>query len=682
MTISCVLVANRGEIARRIFHTCRLLGLRTVAVYSDADASAPFVGEADSSVALGGLSAAESYLKVEAIIAAALHSGADAIHPGYGFLSENAAFAQSVVDAGLVWIGPTAANIRAMGTKVEAKELARAAGVPTLPSATVGTDSVLWDDAAALVGFPLLVKASAGGGGKGMRAVHSASDLHEAIAGAQREAAASFGDGTVFLEHLLTGPRHIEIQIFGDTHGNVVHLFERECSIQRRHQKIVEEAPSSAVSPALRQQMGDASLSLAKSIGYIGAGTVEYLLDADGSFYFLEMNTRLQVEHPVTECITRTDLVRWQIDVANGHPLPLTQDQITAEGHAIEVRLYAEDPANGYLPSVGTLHRFQPAHTKGVRWDSGVETGSVVSPHYDPMLAKVISHAPTRQQAAAVLCRELQGTAVHGLVTNAASLASILGDPAFLAGDTTTAFLELHGHVMSPSLRGEVREAHLAAIIVARAQQHRSTDGLWGFAPSGWRNLSTQGQRFTVVGADAAVVGSGLGLGPGAVSEQDNADRRTVIEYQRVGERLTWTVGAGSVGARSAVVVPRGEGVWLVTDAAGQSFVVSVGTKTSAEGERWWANTAHGQTSIELAPRFTVPSALVAGSGTTAPVPGRIVAVSVAVGDVVEEGQVLVVLEAMKMEHTIRASGPATVTEVRVATGDQVDARQVLVVLE
>ncbi len=715
MIITSVLVANRGEIARRIFRTCRLLGLQTVAVYSDADAAAPFVAEADTSVALGGLSAAESYLKVDAIIAAARQSGADAIHPGYGFLSENAAFAQAVVDAGLTWIGPTAANIRAMGTKVEAKELAQAAGVPTLPSATVGDDSARWADAAASVGFPLLVKASAGGGGKGMRAVHSQADLHEAIEGAQREAAASFGDGTVFLERLLTGPRHIEIQIFGDTHGNVVHLFERECSIQRRHQKIVEEAPSSAVSADLRQQMGEASISLAKAIGYVGAGTVEYLLDADGSFYFLEMNTRLQVEHPVTECITRTDLVRWQIDVANGLPLPLSQDQITAEGHAIEVRLYAEDPANNYMPSVGTLHRFQPAGTPGVRWDSGVETGGVVSPHYDPMLAKVISHAPTRRQAAAVLRRELQETAVHGVVTNAASLASILGDPAFLAGDTTTAFLDLHSHVMSPSLSGVVRNAHVAAVIVARAHRHRSTDTRWGFAPSGWRNLGTQGQRFTAVGAGVeAVLGSG-----GAGSSADGgvvADGRAVVEYRLVGDSLTWLVhesadqaaGSGSAGGSaaesaaaesaavesaasgsaggfaggSARVVARGEGAWLVTGDTGQSFVVSVGSVVSAESERWWANTAHGQTSIEIAPRFTVPSALAAGSGTAAPVPGRIVAVRVSVGDVVEEGQVLVVLEAMKMEHTIRASGSATVTEVRVAAGDQVDARQVLVVLE
>ncbi len=664
MTITSVLVANRGEITRRIFRTCRLLGLQTVAVYSDADAGAPFVGEADVSVPLGGLSAADSYLRVDALIAAAKRSGADAIHPGYGFLSENAAFAQAVVDAGLTWIGPTPANIREMGTKVEAKALAAAAGVPILPSAVVGADRGQWHIAASSVGYPLLVKASAGGGGKGMRAVHIQAELEEAIEGAQREAASSFGDGSVFLERLLVGPRHIEIQIFGDTHGNVVHLFERECSIQRRHQKIVEEAPSPAVSPSLREQMGAASVSLARAIGYVGAGTVEYLLDADGAFYFLEMNTRLQVEHPVTECITRSDLVRWQIDVANGLPLPLTQEQITCEGHAIEVRLYAEDPANGYMPSVGTLRRLRPAGTHGVRWDSGVESGSAVSPHYDPMLAKVISHAPTRAQAAAVLRRELLGTAVHGVTTNAASLAAILGDPAFLAGDTTTAFLDRFAHVMSPVLDASVTDAHLAAIIAARAAAHRSTDSRWGFAPSGWRNMATQGQRFVL------------------------DDERVPVEYWIDGNTVKWSI-AGRTASASAS--QRSVGQWLVTplgsdepglSVAGFGTVVSVNQYTDVYGEQWWANSAQGQTSLTLLPRFTVPSALAAGSGTAAPVPGRIVAVRVAVGDVVQEGQVLVVLEAMKMEHTIRAAAAATVMEVRVAEGDQVDARQVLVVLE
>ncbi len=655
MTITSVLVANRGEITRRIFRTCRLLGLSTVAVYSDADAEAPFVGEADTAVGLGGLSAADSYLRVDAIISAAKRSGADAIHPGYGFLSENAAFAQAVVDAGFTWIGPTAANIRAMGTKVEAKELASAAGVPTLPSATVGTDRAGWKAAADAVGYPLLVKASAGGGGKGMRAVHTAAELEEAVEGAQREAAASFGDGTVFLERLLVGPRHIEIQIFGDTYGNVVHLFERECSIQRRHQKIVEEAPSAAVSASLRDEMGSASVALAKAIGYVGAGTVEYLLDADGSFYFLEMNTRLQVEHPVTECITRTDLVRWQIDVANGLALPLTQDQITCEGHAIEVRLYAEDPANGYMPSVGTLHRLQPAGTHGIRWDSGVETGSVVSPHYDPMLAKVISHAPTRVQAAAVLRRELLGTVVHGVTTNAASLAAILGDPAYLAGDTTTAFLDRFPHVMSPTLDANVADAHMAAIISARAALHRSADSRWRFAPSGWRNIATQGQQFLM------------------------GDERVPVQYWINADSVTWTTGGRTA---SATVVRPGEDSWLVTPGDSAGTRVTVNHVADAVGEQWWANSAQGQTSVTVLPRFIVPSALAAGSGTSAPVPGRIVAVQVAVGDTVEEGQVLVVLEAMKMEHTIRAAAAATVVEVRVAEGDQVDARQVLVVLE
>jgi propionyl-CoA carboxylase alpha chain len=657
MTITSVLVANRGEIARRIFRTCRLLGLQTVAVYSDADARAPFVSEADVAVGLGGLSAADSYLRVDAIIQAARQAGADAIHPGYGFLSENAEAAQAVVDAGLVWIGPTPANIRAMGTKVEAKALAAAAGVPTLPSATVGGDRPAWETAGATVGYPLLVKASAGGGGKGMRAVHAAAELGEAIEGAQREAAASFGDGTVFLERLLVGPRHIEIQIFGDTRGNVVHLFERECSIQRRHQKIVEEAPSPAVSESLRAQMGAASVALAQAIGYVGAGTVEYLLDADGSFYFLEMNTRLQVEHPVTECITRTDLVAWQIAVANGQPLPLAQEQITREGHAIEVRLYAEDPAKAYMPSVGTLHRIVPAGTHGVRWDSGVESGSVVSPHYDPMLAKVISHAPTREQAAAVLRRELLGTSVHGVTTNAASLAAILGDPAYVAGDTTTAFLDRFPHVMSPRIDGVVADAHLVAMIAARAAGHRAADHRWGFAPSGWRNLCTQGQQLVL----------------------SDGDDRSTVSYRIDGDCVTVTVGERTL---TANVVRSGEHRWLVTPHGQGGVAVTVQSVSDAQGEQWWANSAQGQSAFVVPPRFTVPSALAAGSGTTAPVPGRIVAVQVAPGDGVIEGQVLVVLEAMKMEHSIRAASASTVAEVRVQVGDQVDARQVLVVLE
>jgi propionyl-CoA carboxylase alpha chain len=356
-TISTLLVANRGEIARRIMRTARLLGMRTVAVYSEPDRDAPFVREADVAVALGGSSASESYLRSEAIIAAAIRSGADAIHPGYGFLSENADFADAVVNAGLIFVGPTPDNIRQMGGKIGAKQIATAAGMPTLPSAQIeGDDQAEWLAAAERVGYPVLIKASAGGGGKGMRAVHSQDTLVDEVVSARREAASSFGDGTVFVERYLAAPRHIEVQIFGDTHGNVVHLNERECSVQRRHQKIIEEAPSPAVSPELRDRMGSAAVALVKLIGYVGAGTVELLVEGD-EFFFLEMNTRLQVEHPVTECITGTDLVRWQLEVAQGATLPLTQDQIELRGSAIEVRLYAEDPSNDRKYSWHPLRR-------------------------------------------------------------------------------------------------------------------------------------------------------------------------------------------------------------------------------------------------------------------------------------------------------------------------------------
>jgi propionyl-CoA carboxylase alpha chain len=650
--IKTLLVANRGEIARRIFRTCRSMGIATVAVYSDADADAPFVREADTAVALGGLAATDSYLRTDLILAAAQRAGADAIHPGYGFLSENAAFAEAVAAAGLTWVGPTAANIRAMGLKIEAKQLAAAAGVPILPSAVVGADRATWLAAGADVGYPLLVKASAGGGGKGMRSVFAADDLVEAIEGAQREASSSFGDGTVFLERLLVGPRHIEVQVFGDTHGNVVHLHERECSIQRRHQKIVEEAPSSAVSPELRARMGAASVGLAAAIGYVGAGTVEYLLDASGEFFFLEMNTRLQVEHPVTECITGLDLVAWQLRVDNGEALPLSQSDIGLNGHAIEVRLYAEDPANNFMPSTGKLHRVERGVVPAVRWDSGVESGSVVSPHYDPMLAKVISHAPTRTQAAAALATELRTAAVHGVVTNAASLAAILSDDAFLNGDTTTAFLDQRPHVLAPGLSADTTDAHLAAVIAASVGARRSADGLWGFAPAGWRNVPTQGQLVNFAGPDSSPV---------------------PVTYTCSGNTISVTIAGRSFEASVRAV---GDDRWSVTiDGLAQTVRVHTVGATS------WANSVAGQSTWDELPRFVVPSAVESGGGSTAPVPGRIVAVQVSPGDAVEEGQVLVVLEAMKMEHSIRAPQAATVAEVRVAVGDQVDARQVLVVL-
>src|SRR6266446_6379308 len=403
--ITMLLIANRGEIARRIIRTAHEMGLRTVAVYSVPDRDAPHVLEADVAVPLLGASATESYLDQGQILSAARKTGAEAVHPGYGFLAENAAFAEACAQAGLIWVGPPPDAIRKMGLKIVAKEIARDAGVPVVPDAEITTDDLAdWETAACSLGYPLLVKASAGGGGKGMRLVENPAGLAEAITGARREAKSSFGDATVFLARYLPAPRHVEMQIFADMHGNVIHLYERECSIQRRYQKVIEEAPSPGITPMLRERMSEASVALAQAIGYVGAGTIEYLVDGD-TFYFLEKNTRLQVEHPVTECITGLDLVRLQIQVARGELLPLRQEDVVCNGHAIEVRLYAEDPGGGFVPTFGRLARFEPGPTPGVRYEAGVVSGYEVTTHYDPMLAKVIAHAPTRTEAAHRLAR-------------------------------------------------------------------------------------------------------------------------------------------------------------------------------------------------------------------------------------------------------------------------------------
>ena len=416
--ITRVLIANRSEIASRIIRTCRRLGVGTVAVFSDADTYAPYVREADTAWPLPGNSPTDTYLRGDLLIAAALARGCDAIHPGYGFLSENASFAQSVIDAGLTWIGPPPAAITAMGSKIEAKRLMRAAGVPVLPDSSV--------ESLTEIGLPALVKASAGGGGRGMRIVRDSAALEDAIASGQREAAAAFGDGTVFVERFVEGGRHIEIQVFADLHGNVVSLFERDCTVQRRHQKIIEESPSPAVDQPLRESMSEAAVAAARAVGYVGAGTVEFLVDGDGKFSFLEMNTRLQVEHPVTEMITGLDLVELQLAIAAGEPLPPAALHPTIHGHAIEVRLCAEDPANGYMPSSGTFRRIEFPEIEGVRIDSGVASGSVVSPFYDSMIAKVIAHAPTRAGAINKLQRALATAHLIGPITNRSQLLDLL----------------------------------------------------------------------------------------------------------------------------------------------------------------------------------------------------------------------------------------------------------------
>src|SRR2546427_8220210 len=456
-----ILIANRGEIAVRIMATCREMGIRTVAVYSDTDRNARHVREADEAYAIGPAPAAESYLRIEAILGAARQSGAEAIHPGYGFLSENAAFVEACEQAGIAFIGPPAAAMHLMGSKIAAKELAVSVHAPIIPgyNGESQEDEVLMREAER-IGFPLLIKASAGGGGKGMREVYTDDNFAEQLAGARREALAAFGDGTVFLERLIQQPRHVEIQVLGDTFGNLIHLGERECSIQRRHQKIVEESPSVALTPALRAGMGAAAVRIGRAAGYINAGTIEFILDADGDFYFLEMNTRLQVEHPVTELVTGIDLVRHQLLIAAGQPLQLTQNQISPRGHAIEMRLYAEDPEQNFLPSTGTVTRFIKPEGPGIRMDSGIESGDEITQFYDPMIAKMIVYGEDRPATIERMQRALEQTVVFGVKTNAPLLYSIATHPAFEEGRTHTSFLAEHALIGDNSgqqhLPGEV----------------------------------------------------------------------------------------------------------------------------------------------------------------------------------------------------------------------------------
>lgn len=654
--MKCILVANRGEIARRVFRTARALGIETVAVFSEPDADAPFVREADIAIPLRGATSAETYLDVEQILDAVRRSGADAVHPGYGFLSENAGFAEQMMAAGVTWIGPTPESIRAMALKVEAKRLAASAGVPLVPGAELG-DGVDAAAVAAEVGYPLLVKASAGGGGKGMRIVEQPEDLADALESARREAQASFGDATVFLERYLTESRHVEVQVFGDTHGNVVHLGERECSIQRRHQKIVEESPSPGLAANLAEPMYSAAVSLASSIGYVGAGTVEFIVAGEGhsqEFYFLEMNTRLQVEHPVTEMVTGLDLVEWQIRVARGEALPRTQGEIAPCGHAIEVRLYAEDPSRGYLPNTGTLERFEVAD--GLRVDSGVESGSVVSSYYDPMLAKVIAQAPDRPTAAAQLARGLRGSRIHGVVTNLESLVAILQSDRFLAGDTTTAFLDHEPATLAPEVPTEVIDRHLTAIAA------HGGDAVAG-VPRGWRNVPSVPELIgvTPLGGDD---------GPTIAYRESRDGLQVSLVPAGADPHLEpgRDVGTSDVCVEGSRVTVTLNGVRVAHEVSSYADLVCV-------DDGLWS------TQWRVQPRFTDHDAGAAAAGPSTPVPGTVTVVEVSAGDRVTAGQTLVVLEAMKMEHRITADADGIVAEVLVEPGQSVDAHQVVAVL-
>ncbi|MBW3666055.1 MAG: ATP-grasp domain-containing protein [Actinobacteria bacterium] len=644
--IDKVLVANRGEIARRIFRTCREMGISTVAVYSEPDVGEPHVREADEAVLLPGATPGETYLDIDAVLAAAKTTGADAIHPGYGFLAENAEFARAVAEAGLTWIGPPPAAIETMGSKLESKRLMDSVGIPIIRGAEVGPD-----DAAAVaadIGYPVLVKASAGGGGKGMRIVGDPADLPKALEGARREAAGAFGDDTMLLEPYLQAPRHIEVQVMAAADGKVHSLFERECSIQRRHQKIIEEAPSPVIDDATRERMGETAVRAATAVGYTGAGTVEFLYQ-DGEFFFLEMNTRLQVEHPVTEMVTGLDLVRMQILVASGEPLPEMPSGM--DGHAIEARLYAEDPVNDFLPVTGRFHQVEFPDLDGLRVDAGVEAGSQVSVHYDPLLAKVIAHAPTREAAAGLLATALRQARLHGSTTNRSLLVRVLEHPEFLAGETDTHFLQRHSPAeLGRPLLGRAEE-RLAAVAVALADQAhaRASAPVLPTLPSGWRNLASQPQRRQY-------------RGPHATHEiwYSAAPHGFVID---------------GLGVAEIVELTPGEAAFVLDDVEHRFAVARYGALR-------YADSANYPVMLEEIPRF--PSSLLddAPGSMHAPMPGKVIRVDVEAGDEVAEGQVLVVLEAMKMEHTLRAPHDGTISEIHCSPGDQVEAGAVLVVVE
>ncbi len=644
--IRAILIANRGEIARRIIRTCRRMGLRAVAVYADADAQSAHVEEADAAVPLGPSPAAASYLHIPAIVAAAQRAGADAVHPGYGFLAESADFARACAAAGLLFIGPPPAAIATMGDKRAARALAERAGVAVIPGFDGGeqTDEG-FARAVERLGYPIMVKAAAGGGGKGMRLVAQPGELPEALAAARREATAAFGAGDLLLERALGRPRHVEIQLLADQHGRVLHLGERECSIQRRHQKVIEEAPSPIMTPALRDRMGAAAVALARAAGYVGAGTAEFLLDGD-QFYFLEMNTRLQVEHPVTELVTGLDLVEWQIRVAGGEALPWQQDAIRPVGHAIEARLYAEDPAHDFRPATGTVLLWRPPSGEGIRVDDGIRAGDQVTSHYDPLLAKIVAHGPSRAAAIRRLRQALRATTLLGLTTNLAWLAAILDHPALAAGDLSTGFINEH----TPAAHPGDEAVELALIAAALARQHADAAG----GPGYWRNNPGRPApyRFGVAGDDVAL------------TIRPKPHVSDAFEVDLLPER------------RVAVLLNRyaAPDMALTVDGLRQTVALA------AAGDDWWVQTPAGAVRVAARPALPEPRRAAEAAGALrAPLPGRVLAVLVVAGQTVEAGQALVKLEAMKMEHTLRAGAAGVVAAVYCAAGDQVAADERLV---
>jgi geranyl-CoA carboxylase alpha subunit len=648
-----LLIANRGEIARRIIRTAHAMGIATVAVYSDADRSALHVREATTAFALGGLSSSDSYLRVDLLLQAARATGADAVHPGYGFLSENADFAQAVVDAGLVWVGPPAAAVRTLGSKSAAKALAQAQGVPCLPGYS-GADQrdETFVTEAKRTGYPLMVKAVAGGGGRGMRLVKSAEQLLPALHSARSEALAGFGNGDLLIERALLSPRHVEVQVFADAHGHCIHLGERDCSVQRRHQKIIEEAPSPVVSPALRAELGRCAVALAQAAGYVGAGTVEFLLDEGDAFFLMEMNTRLQVEHPVTEMLTGLDLVEWQIRVARGEVLPLAQEQVRLNGHAIEVRLCAED--RDHTPHTGRVLRFQPPPmSEGLRFDHALDNGSTVTPYYDSMLGKLIAHAPTREQAIDRLTQALDGTQLLGLPANRAFLAACLRHPVFRQGAARIPFLAEHGDSLRTGLAAHAHPASRAALVALLAVQHA------GAVPAAALALPFARPLRMAFDGGEPLCASVQELGAGRLQLRRGEVVHTAHVHTQADGGLAITLDEQRWTARSVRV---GDRRWHVQ--------LQDATGTGAP-DLWVDDLSHQPLQR-------------AGAGSAArelraPFNGKVVAVHVAIGQELQRGAPLLVIESMKLEHTLSAPRDATVDTLNVTVGQQVAPGQLLV---
>ncbi len=658
-----LLIANRGEIACRVIRTARRMGMRTVAVYSEADAHALHVASADEAYCIGPAPAKESYLRGDAILAVAKQSGAQAIHPGYGFLSENAAFAESCQQAGIVFVGPPAAAIRAMGSKSAAKAIMQKAKVPLVPGYHGEKQDLAHLQAQAdKVGYPLLIKASAGGGGKGMRIVASTGEFAAALASCKREAASAFGDDRVLLERYLRQPRHIEIQVFADTHGNCVHLFERDCSVQRRHQKVLEEAPAPGMTAQRRAEMGAAAVAAAKTIGYVGAGTVEFIAEPSGTFHFMEMNTRLQVEHPVTEMITGQDLVEWQIRVAAGEPLPLGQDALAIDGHALEARIYAEDPDRDFLPATGTIaHLASPDPGPHVRIDTGVRAGDAISPHYDPMIAKLIVWGPDRASALARMRAALGAFEVVGLTTNVAFLARLVATKAFAGADLDTGLIERERTALFPPAQPASDEMLALATLdellrleeAAREHAAASDDphSPWGDC-DGWRLNEDNHHVF--------------------VFREGERQSAVTVHYRRGSFELELPHGRRNVAGERAGEALR---VWLDDRAIAARVVRNGRTIDIFRGAERHTLELHDPGLHEL-------EAGGAGGGLAAPMPGKIIAVLVEAGATVEKGTPLLILEAMKMEHTIKAPAGGTVKELLYGVGEQVEEGAELLAFE